>query len=47
MDDTDADAVDLYEELGLSDWPDVLDREAALEHQDWATRALVGGSPAA
>lgn len=31
MDDTDADAVDLYEELGLSDWPDVLDREVALD----------------
>jgi hypothetical protein len=31
MENTDADAVDIYEELGLSEWPDVLDREAALD----------------
>lgn len=31
MDDTHADLVALYQELGLSDWPDALDRESALD----------------
>jgi hypothetical protein len=44
MDDTDADADDLYEELGLSEWPDALDREAGLDSIG-AFFEIVGGTP--